>query len=513
MIPDWIVQNLTSEQGDRPRYQTIAGVIDDGIKNGLLPSGYRLPTVRSLAKGLGVSDATVAAAYRLLFRQGQVKGRVGSGTYVVDKSGNSIVSPSQLAQVSSTPGKPDFKFSVSPWRRRILTGHAKQLRTAYPNALDCTSGRPDPDLFPLVQLQQAWRSAVKRLTYHGLQYAGPHPLDSLAEQVTQILQADAIGIVCGDIVVGSSTQQLVMLGVSVASRVAESERLAIAVEQPGYPTILDSLERIGHQLIGVTVDGQGACPASLERAIARGASVVILTPRAQNPTGTSWTTNRRIELANLIAKHRHLLIIEDDYFGGLTNCRPGSLIADERIADQVIYIRSFSKSIAPDLRIAVAAAKARLRTLLFEEKSFADGWTSHSIQLTAALALADPSTAKVLAAATKAYAERRKAATHALVSEARGLARVRHNGDGLSVWVEISPEVRSSEVVEQAAALGVLIAPGEPFYLTIGRNDAVRFNAGSAKSIDHAAELGRTLANAIIRAAESSAGSFLIPHM
>ena len=105
-----------------------------------------------------------------------------------------------------------------------------------------------------------------------------------------------------------------------------------------------------------------------------------------------------------------------------------------------------------------------------------------------------------------------EAATSVLVSGARGLARIIDSADGLSVWVEISPEVRSSEVVEQAAALGVLIAPGEPFYLTIGRNDAVRFNAGSARNIDHAAELGQTLANAIIRAAESSAGSFLIPH-
>src|SRR5262249_1562371 len=102
MIPDWIVENLSSEQGGRPRCQTIAGVIDDGIKNGLLPAGYRLPTVRLLAKGLGVSDTTVAAAYRLLFRLGQVRGRVGSGTYVLDRSDDSIVSTSQSAQVSGT---------------------------------------------------------------------------------------------------------------------------------------------------------------------------------------------------------------------------------------------------------------------------------------------------------------------------------------------------------------------------------------------------------------------------
>jgi DNA-binding transcriptional MocR family regulator len=270
---------------------------------------------------------------------------------------------------------------------------------------------------------------------------------------------------------------------------------------------------MGHQLIGLTIDEQGVCPSSLEKAIAAGARVAIFTPRAQNPTGASWTSDRRAALCDLIRDHRDLLVIEDDYFAGLTNSRPGSLISDERIADQLIYIRSFSKSIAPDLRIAIAAAKARLRALLFEEKSFADGWTSHSTQLATAFVLEDPATEKILRAATKAYAERREAATRVLLSEAHGLARIITKGDGLSVWVELSNEVRPSEVVEQAAALGVIIAPGEPFYLTIGRNNAVRFNAGSARDVAQACQLGRTLATAIVKTAESSAGSFLIPHV
>jgi DNA-binding transcriptional MocR family regulator len=508
MIPDWIVQNLAAAQGEGPRYQRIADVIGKGIKNGLLPTGYRLPTVRRLAKGLGVSDATVAAAYRLMFRHGQVQGRVGSGTYVVNRSENSPQGREPSASADSDP-----TFLASPWRRRTLTGHAAHLRAAYPNAFDCTSGRPDPGLFPLASLQQAWRSAIKRLTYDGLQYAGPYPLNFLAEKVTAVLQADSVDVLSRDIVVGTSTQQLIMLGLNVASRINGSARLVVALEEPGYPTILDSLERMGHQLIGLTIDEQGVCPASLEKAIAAGARVAIFTPRAQNPTGASWTSDRRAALSDLIRNHRDLLVIEDDYFAGLTNSRPGSLISDERIADQLIYIRSFSKSIAPDLRIAIAAAKARLRALLFEEKSFADGWTSHSTQLATAFVLEDPATEKILKAATKAYAERREAAIRVLLSEAHGLARTITKGDGLSVWVELSNEVRPSEVVEQAAALGVIIAPGEPFYLAIGRNNAVRFNAGSARDVAQACQLGRTLATAIVKTAESSAGSFLIPHV
>ena len=148
-----------------------------------------------------------------------------------------------------------------------------------------------------------------------------------------------------------------------------------------------------------------------------------------------------------------------------------------------------------------------------EEKSFADGWTSHLTQLAMATALSDPETTAVLAIAAKAYADRRQAATYALVAGAGSLANVIPKGDGVNVWVKLSSEVRSSETVEQAAALGVLIAPGEPFFLAIGHNDVVRFNAGSAQSVDHALEIGHILARAIVRAAENSSGSFLLPHV
>ena len=101
--------------------------------------------------------------------------------------------------------------------------------------------------------------------------------------------------------------------------------------------------------------------------------MVLLTPRAHNPTGASWTVRRLGELADVLADHAGVLAIEDDRFAGITVARPGSLLNDRRIADRVVYVRSFSKSIAPDLRIAVAVAGPFLRRQLAEAKSLADG--------------------------------------------------------------------------------------------------------------------------------------------
>jgi len=106
-----------------------------------------------------------------------------------------------------------------------------------------------------------------------------------------------------------------------------------------------------------------------------------------------------------------------------------------------------------------------------EEKSFADGWSSRLIQSAIARVLADPSLDFALEEAAKSYEDRRIAAASALNSGAAGLARVTPGIDGVSVWVVLSPQVGSSEVIEQAAALGVLVAPGEPFFIGIGHHE------------------------------------------
>ncbi len=147
----------------------------------------------------------------------------------------------------------------------------------------------------------------------------------------------------------------------------------------------------------------------------------------------------------------------------------------------MIYIRSFSKSIGPDFRIAIAAARSRLRALLMEEKSFADGWSS---RLTQYQRSPRSSLTQIwilpLQTLREAYEDRRRATSRVLSSKVAGLARVTPGMDGVSIWVVLSPEIGSSEVIEHGASLGVLVAPGEPFFIGIGHHDVIRVNAGSA---------------------------------
>jgi GntR family transcriptional regulator/MocR family aminotransferase len=388
------------------------------------------------------------------------------------------------------------------WRRRALVNTELQLRAAHPSALDLTRGTPDPALIPLAVLQRAWEAVAAATTAAELQYpthADTEP--ALAEQLAPRLRADGIQAEARELISGSSAQQFLTLAMRVARTTQRTGELLVAVEEPGYQTAMDTFERGGCRLVGVAVDAHGALPDSLDAALAAGAHMVVMTPRAHSPTGASWTPARRAQLADVLARHPQALVVEDDPLAEVASARPGSLLSDERVAERVLYIRSFSKSIAPDLRLAVATARDPLRSLVAEEKSFADGWTSRLTQRVLAHAFADPALDAALDAARTAYAERREAAARAIEEVLAPLGGGASPGDdGLHVWVTLPPGCDSAGVLAEAAQRGYLAAPGEPFFVHPGHSRALRLNAGGGVDAAQAADAGRAIGAAVASA-------------
>jgi DNA-binding transcriptional MocR family regulator len=516
---DWPIsrQDLIEMEPGIPRYEIIAKAIEGAIVTGRLRSGQRLSTVRRLAEQLGVSGTTIAAAYNLLSDRGWIRSEVGRGTFVTSpqiggifvggttrKTDMGVTGVSTISNHGSAKGPRHAVSDVVPWRRRALMSSATRLRSAHADLVDCSTGRPDPALLPLHVLQRVWKEAVASTTHTDLQYAGPEPVDVLSRELIPRLNSDSVPARPGEIVVGSSAQQLMVLTMQLVAAASARSEVIVAVENPGYPTIFDTYERAGYRLTGIEVDAFGAVPSSLETALREGATAVLFTPRAHNPTGASWSVERAAALANVVAAHPDVIVIEDDHFAGITTTRPGSLLADRRIEDRVVYVRSFSKSIAPDLRMAVAVARPRLRSLLTDAKSFADGWTSRVVQRTLARVLADPELDSLLAVAARAYAERRTLAAHQLHALLAPLGGGAWSGaDGVNIWVHLPSGVESFQVVEQAASLGVLVAPGEPFFIRPGRGDVLRLNVG-AVSADRAVEVGQILGRAALTQAETT---------
>jgi GntR family transcriptional regulator/MocR family aminotransferase len=486
------------EEFGPPRYEQLAAFFEGAIRAGEFSAGDRLPTVRRLSDLMSVSATTISSAFDLLGSRKFVRAEVGRGTFVVPDWQESNGNSSDSSTATHPPPLPKLRGTRSPWRRNALMRASSRLRATYPSAMECSTGRPDAKLLPLEVIRRAWANCFQEVTSADLQYAGTEPIQPLSDILIPILEGDLIPARTQDLIIGSSAQQFFALIYEVASVKSEKSRLSVAVEEPGYPTLLDTLERAGGRLLGVAVDRFGAIPASLDAALRDGARLVILTPRGHNPTGASWSAERLSELADVLKAHPDAIVVEDDQVAGIASTKPGTLLSIPELENRVLHVRSFSKSIAPDLRMATAVARPFIREPLSEAKTFADGWSSRMLQRVLARTLQTDEVHVALKKARDAYRDRRQGACAALnqIVAPRG-GGCWSGSDGVNVWVRLPPGVDSKHIQERSAAAGVRIADGEPFFIAPGQNDVVRLNAGSVDAED-AAKAGKIVGQAIL---------------
>ena len=420
--------------GDTAR--ELEGSVEDAIRAGGLRPGEPLPTVRGLASDLGVSPATVAAAYRELRRRGLVAGAGRAGTRV-----------RAAPPIASRP-----PLSVPPG--------ARDLRT----------GGPDPALLP----------PLPPLRATGRLYGEPAVSPALGRVARERLAADGIDTSHLAVVGGALDGVERVLGAHL--RPGDT----VAVEDPGYGAVLDLVVALGLEVTPLHVDERGAVPEALARALESGARAAVLTPRAQNPTGAAWDGRRAGELAAVLRRHPGALVIEDDHAGpaagtpALTVCRGLPTWAT---------VRSVSKWLGPDLRVAMLAGDATTVSRVEGRQALGAGWVSHLLQDSVARLWSDPAIGALLERAAQTYGRRRRALTAALAAE--GL--VATGSSGLTAWVPVRDE---HSVVEGLVERGWAVTPGERFRIASPPGIRIAF---ATLAEDEAPELARALADCIRR--------------
>jgi DNA-binding transcriptional MocR family regulator len=440
-----VAGDIAAEIGDGDRTaRHIAAVIGRLITAGQLPVDSRLPTVRELSRQLGVSPTTVSEAWRSLADVGAIEARGRNGTYV---------------RVPMGPG--------GPRRYRRITegpGHF---------ALDLSSGVPDPallpDLGPVVS-----RVGKQSLTSSYLD----HPvLPALEDELVASwpFPPEAVTVVDGAMdALDRVAQHILRLGDRVV------------VEHPTFPPLLDLLERLGCDVIGVDVDTQGLQVDGLRAAMATRPSALFLQPRAQNPAGVALTADRAGALADALAGSP-TMIIEDDHANDISNAALVSL--GRWLPERTVHIRSYSKSHGPDLRLAAVGGAGDAVTAVANRRLLGPGWSSRILQATLVELLRDPATPEVMARARATYSRRRALVSNVLA--ANGI--VTTGNDGINLWVDVAEE-RSATLALAARSIGV--APGEPF-LVRRDGDHIRVTVGLITgSDDHVENVAADLAAA-----------------
>jgi DNA-binding transcriptional MocR family regulator len=352
-----------------------------------------------------VSPATVAAGYRTLRERGLVSANRRRGTVVA------IEPPLRV-------------------RGRPLP----------PNTRDLASGNPATALLPPLA------PALARLNPEHKLYGGEVKLAKLVELAEADFAADGID---GDIaVVGGALDGIERV---LQTQLRPGDR--VAVEDPSWPRITDLLSALGLQPEPARVDQRGLVPDELERALRRGAKAVIATPRGQNPTGAAVDDGRARSLREVLGRRPDVLVVADDYVASVA----GAPFFDLHSASpRWSVIRSLSKVLGPDLRVAPMAGDALTISRVEGRQLLGPGWVSHLLQQTAAHLWASAATKKLLARAERTYAERRTALIEALAEY--GITA--QGSSGLGVWVPLTEE---AAIVQLLLERGWAVSPGERY--------------------------------------------------
>ncbi|WP_328826490.1 aminotransferase class I/II-fold pyridoxal phosphate-dependent enzyme [Streptomyces sp. NBC_00252] len=387
----------------------IAGSVRDQVASGELAPQVGLPPVRVLAAELGVNRNTVALAYRRLVEAGVAETRGRGGTVVA--------AVPQLAREGVGVGA---------------------------DCVDLASGNPDPSLLPDIL------AAARSGSYSRPLYGAP-ALDAGLDAWARADFAEDID---------HAFRTLVTHGAVDATERLLNAHLTrgdlVAIEDPCFLASIGTLRLNGYRSAPVRVDGAGMRPDALRAALEAGARAVVCTPRAHNPTGAGLTEERAADLRAVLAEHPRVLVIEDDHFSAVS-ARPYHRITPPSSARWAL-VRSVSKFLGPDLRLAIVAADAETTARLEARLSAGTTWVSHLLQHTARELLLDPRVHELHERAREFYARR----SALLVEQLRSHGiEVPYQPDGLNVWVDLDVDGRAT--VAALAQRGWAVRPGHLF--------------------------------------------------
>jgi DNA-binding transcriptional MocR family regulator len=193
-------------------------------------------------------------------------------------------------------------------------------------------------------------------------------------------------------------------------------------------------------------------------ALSRGCRGLVVVPRAQSPTGAAWDAERVAELSAVLAAHPDVLVVEDDHAADVAGAPALTLTAGR---SRRVTIRSVSKSLGPDLRLAVLAGDAVTIARVEGRQALGTGWVSYLLQQTVAALWRDPEVARLLERATAVYAQRRDT----LISDLAAHGIAASGRSGLAIWVPVADEL---SVTSALLGRGWAVAPGERFRIASG---------------------------------------------
>jgi len=364
--------------------------------------------------------------------------------------------------------------------RRLDAMKASEIRellkvTQRPEVISFGGGLPAPELFPIEDLKAVAADVLDREGARALQYSTTEGHPGLREHIARRMSAGlGTSFDASQILITSGSQQ----GLDLTGKLFLDEGDEVLCESPTYLGAINAFRAYQPRFVEVATDDEGMVPADLERRLvgARRARFVYAVPNFQNPSGRTWSLERRRVLLDAAARHG-LVVVEDDPYGQLCyeGATPPALAALARDVP-VVYLGTFSKIFCPGMRVGWLAAPREIYEKYALAKQGADLHTSTlaQYQLLAYLERFDIDAS--IARIREVYRRRRDAMLRALEAQCPPGVGWTHPRGGLFLWVTLPEGVSARDALRRALEQDVAFVPGGSFYPDGGHENTLRLN-------------------------------------
>lgn len=446
-----------------PLYGQLYRSLRSAILSGALPSGSRLPSTRELCADLKVSRNTVLEAYGQLLAEGYLESHLGSGTFVAARIPDEALLVGRTTDSQEAEGR-QVSAGLSGYARRVAGPDSVSLRPLDPKLhIDFRYGAPSLIDFPAEEWRSLTANRLRHVTKGSLMYAEPAGHRPLREAIVQYVRQYR-GITCraDNVIIVNGSQQ----GLDIVARALIDPGDRVVMENPTYPGARFAFQALGARIIAIPVDHEGLEVSRVIR-IRHKVKAVHVTPSHQFPTGGVMMLSRRLAFLQW-AHESQTHVIEDDYDSEYRySGRPIEAIQALDREGLVTYLGTFSKILAPSLRLGYVVAPRSLTPTLERIKAVTDRHSSLLSQEVLAEFLASRQFDRHLRRSRTRNAAKRQALLKALDRAFGDKVSVQGENAGLHVllWFRHRPASETDEIVDRAAARGIGVYPIVPYYI------------------------------------------------
>lgn len=379
----------------------------------------------------------------------------------------------------------DHRFAQRTQRMKSSAIRELLKLTEDPEIISFGGGMPAPESFPTEQFKEACQKVLNQHGAQALQYSSTEGYSPLREMIARYTSRLGIEVTTDNIMITSGSQQ----ALDLLGKIFINHGDRILVEAPTYLGAMQAWNIYGAEYVTTRSDDDGMVTDELEAALRTGPKFIYVLPNFQNPTGVTIPLERRVRLIEL-ADHYGVPIVEDDPYGQLRY--EGEHISNVEVLDSkmnhdghcysgnVIYLSTFSKILAPGIRLAWVVAPPEVIQKMVQAKQGTDLHTPTFNQIVAYEVSRGGFLDQHIHKINAIYRERRDVMFDSLTENMPASVRWTHPHGGLFLWVTLPSGLNSIELFKEAIQKKVAFVPGTSFYPYSGGENTMRLNFSNA---------------------------------